>query len=166
MSEQSWNVLVIGEREALSWVLSERRMAFPMRRRLNAHRLRPGDGLLLYTTRGAFHNPTRDRGRVIGEARVTSPAVDLDPPITVAGRDFTTACDIESLALAPMREGVELAPLVPEMRAFPDPRTWSVHLRRPLVPLPRADANHLRRRLRSVACEPSAVLGGVGGGYQ
>lgn len=160
MSRPAWYLLVIGEREALRWILSTERMAFPERRRHDARRLCPGDGLLLYTTRGAFHNPTRDRGRVIGEARVASPALGLDSPIVVAGREFTTACDIEVLSLAPVLHGVELAPLVTDMKAFPDPATWSVRLRRPLVPLPAADANRLRRELRRVAGDPSAALSG------
>jgi hypothetical protein len=43
--------------------MRERKMAFPPTRRV---RMGVGDQLLLYTTRGVFNNPTRDRGRVVG----------------------------------------------------------------------------------------------------
>ncbi|HKF79950.1 MAG TPA: hypothetical protein VKB17_03920, partial [Thermoleophilaceae bacterium] len=63
-------LLILGEREALAWVLREQRMAFSARRARSASALTLGDRLLLYTTRGCFHNPTRDRGRVIGAGEV------------------------------------------------------------------------------------------------
>jgi hypothetical protein len=63
-------LMPIADREPLMWILHERRTAFPSYRRSDAERLAAGDRLLLYTTRGCFHNPTRDRGRVIGVATV------------------------------------------------------------------------------------------------
>ena len=42
-------------------------------------------------------------------------------------------------ALAPLRAGVELAPLVPRLNSFPDPRQWSARMRQTLVPLAAAD---------------------------
>jgi hypothetical protein len=50
-------LLVIGEREALAWVLRESRTAFPATRRAEVDRLAVGDELFLLTTRGCFHNP-------------------------------------------------------------------------------------------------------------
>ena len=154
----SWYLLIIGEREALRWVLATQRMAFPPGRRRDALRLHEGDGLLLYTTRGAFHNPTRDRGRLIGEATVASPPVELGAPIEIANRQFTTACEIAIQTLAPLGRGVELAPLVPSLAVFPHPKSWSVLLRRPLLGLPPADARLLRSRLQAVAGEPFGAL--------
>ncbi|MGW3246560.1 hypothetical protein [Streptomyces sp. NPDC001070] len=45
-------LLILGKREAVAWVLRERRMAFPPGRRVEVTRLEPGDELLIYTTRG------------------------------------------------------------------------------------------------------------------
>jgi hypothetical protein len=50
-------LLVIGDAAALAWVLAEQRMAFPASRRSQAMALEVGDELLIYTTRGCFHNP-------------------------------------------------------------------------------------------------------------
>jgi hypothetical protein len=123
--------------------------------------LESGDLLLLYTTRGCFHNPTRDRGRVIGEAAVESDVKALDPQVELSGRKFTTGCRISVSRLAPAREGIELAPLVPKLRAFPDPESWSTRMRRPLVPLPPTDVKFLRRRLQRIAVDdPASVIDG------
>ena len=62
-------LLPISDREPLIWILREQKTALPRYRRRDAERLTTGDRILLYTTRGCFRNPTRDRGRVIGVAR-------------------------------------------------------------------------------------------------
>lgn len=140
-------LLVIGDREALGWVLSERRMAFQQHRRDQALRLQEGDSLLLYTTRGCFHNPGRDRGLVIGEARVSSPVVSLAEPVEIADRRFELGCEIAFDSLAPRGAGVIVAELVEELEAFPDPASWSARMRRPLVALPPHDHELIRTRL-------------------
>jgi hypothetical protein len=62
---------------------------------------------------------------------------------------YVVALDIETLA--PFREGLELAPLVPRLRAtFPDPATWSVRMRRALVPLSDKDAKLLGAALQEL----------------
>jgi hypothetical protein len=140
-------LLIISERVALAWILATERMAFPGIRRRDVASLRPGDALLLYTTRGCFHNPTRDRGRVIGEAEVVSKPVELDDPVELGGRKFSVGCRLRIIALTELREGIELAPLVPRLTSFPDDESWTVHMRRPLLALASADAALLRRRL-------------------
>jgi len=60
-------LLVLGDREAIAWVLREQRMAFPRTPRAEVAAAAPGDRLYLYSPRGAWHNPTHDRGRVIGD---------------------------------------------------------------------------------------------------
>jgi hypothetical protein len=143
-------LLVIGERAALGWILREQRMAFPPNRARDAQALRNGDELLLYVTRGCFHNPTRDRGRIVGEAQVKAEVVELDEPVTLAGREFTSGCPIDVRSLAPLGEGVELAPLVPDLTSFSSKTGWAMALRRPLLTLTSEDAAMLRRRLRLV----------------
>lgn len=56
----STHLLIIGERAALSWVVSEQRMACPAGRSNAARALEEGDEVCLYTTRGCFRNPRRD----------------------------------------------------------------------------------------------------------
>jgi hypothetical protein len=153
-------LLVLSEREAVAWVLRESRMAFPPTSRSEVNRLKVGDDLFVLTTRGCWHNPTRDRTRVIGLAKVTSDVVAYDEPVTIAGRDFTRGCRLGIETLAPYLIGVDLVPLVPLLDAFPDKRSsaWSIRLRRPLLEITEPDANLLRQELAAVAGVPSDVI--------
>lgn len=99
------HLLILGERDGLRWVLENERMAFPAHRRTQLAHVRPGDDLLLYTTRGCFHNPTRDRGRIIGRARVKSAVEILGEPVTIGDREYAIGCDLSLLQLLPFGEG-------------------------------------------------------------
>jgi len=152
-------LLVLGDRRALAWVLRKERMAFAPRWRSLAAQLRPGDGLLLYATRGCFGNPTRDRGELIGEASVLTAAEELSKPVTLGQRTLSLACGISVDSLTPLRSGVELAPLVSRLRAFRRDRAWAGQLRRPLLPLPEEDVRLLRKLLTPRTRSPAEVLG-------
>jgi len=136
-------LVILGERDAISWVLREQRMAFPATPRAEVAALAVGDRLFLYATRGAWHNPTRDRGRVIGVATAESPVRMLDQPIEIAGRSFVSGCNLSIDGVVPYPGGVELQPLVERLAAFPKPEAWSVYLRRALLALPPGDAKLL-----------------------
>jgi hypothetical protein len=152
-------LVVIAEREALRWVLASSRFAFPATTRREIGALTIGDRLFLLTTRGCFHNPGRDRTRVIGEARVTTAVKALDPPVNLAGRDFPRGCDLEITRVLPWPTGPELPQLVPRLSAFADKgRGWSVWLRRPLVAIGAADADLLSAELdRAVAGQATTL---------
>lgn len=141
-------LLILGERDAIAWVLREQRMAFPATPRAEVAALAVGDRLYLYATRGAWHNPTRDRGRIIGVATVASSVRMLDRPIEIAGRSFVSGCDLRIDKVVPYPSGVELQPLVERLAAFPKPQAWSIYLRRALLALPPADAKLLDEALR------------------
>lgn len=155
-------LLILSEREAVAWVLRESRMAFPPTNRSEVNRLKPGDELFILTTRGCWHNPTRDRTRVIGLATVASEVVPYDRPIGIGGREFTRGCEIRVHALAPYLTGVELVPLVPRLAAFPDkrPGAWSIRLRRPLLEIGEQDAALLREELAAVTISPDVAIPG------
>jgi hypothetical protein len=140
-------LLVIGEAAALAWVLAEQRMAFPALRRSQAAALEVGDELLVYTTRACFHNPTRDAGRVMALSTVKTSVCDLDEPVVFRERRYTSGCSLDIQGVARLHQGIELRQIVPELHAFPDVRSWSVQLRRPLVPLDEHDRAILTRQL-------------------
>lgn len=143
-------LLPIADREPLAWIVHEQRTAFSAHRAKEAAALRTGDRLLLYTTRSCFHNPTRDRGRVIGVASVKTQPKPLSEPVTFGDREFPIGVSLTIESLAPFRQGVELAPLVRRLAAFPDAATWSARMRRALVPLTAADTRLLARELSEV----------------
>lgn len=144
-------LLVIGDREALGWIITSSRMAFPNANRPEVAALEPGDELFIYTTRGAFKNPTRHRGRIIGTAQVVAPVAPLDESVRFANRDFPAGCPLHLGPLAPFGAGVELRPLVDSLAAFGGAgAVWPVKLRRTLVRLTDADASLLHQALASV----------------
>lgn len=153
-------LLILGEREAVAWVLRKSRMAFPPTRRSEVAKLKIGDDLFIVTTRGCWHNPTRDRTRVVGLAKVTTSVVAYDKPVTIAGRDFTRSCELSIETLAPYLTGVELVPLVPQLDAFPNKRSgaWSIRLRRPLLEISDADAQFLGQELSNVCRDAATVI--------
>jgi hypothetical protein len=151
-------LLVIGDRAALAWVLAEQRMAFPALRRSRAMALEIGDELLVYTTRGCFHNPGRDQGRVMGLAKVTTHVRDLAEPVVFSERRYTLGCALDIQGVAALHEGIELRPLITELHVFPDARTWSAQLRRSLVPLDEHDASLLKRHLNILLAPPDSHL--------
>jgi hypothetical protein len=153
-------LLILGDREAIAWVLREEQMAFPTRSRREVDRLLPGDELFIYTTRGAYRNPTRDRGRVIGVAQVTSPVIRLNKPVEFSGRSYPRGCSIAVESLAPWGTGVELQPLVAKLSAFPDPQTWNMQLRRPLLRLQSDDAEQIRTLLSCCTTDRATSLPG------
>ncbi|MFF5110441.1 hypothetical protein [Streptosporangium sp. NPDC000509] len=153
-------LLILGEREAVAWVLRESRMAFPPTSRREVAKLKVGDNLFIVTTRGCWHNPTRDRTRIVGLAKVTTSVVAYDEPVTIAGRDFTRGCELSIETLAPYLTGVELVPLVPHLDAFPDKRSgrWSNRLRRPLLEISDDDAQFLGQKLGNVCGDAATMI--------
>lgn len=135
-------------------------MAFAPNRRREAEALEVGDRLLLYTTRGCFRNPTRDRGRVMGLATVSTPVVSLRVPVAFGDREFPYGCELKIEHLAPFGQGVVIADLVEDLQLFPNPAAWSAVLRRSLIRLKPSDAKLLRRRLEECAIDTSAALRG------
>ncbi|MGW0797116.1 hypothetical protein [Streptomyces sp. NPDC002692] len=155
----SAHLLIIGDRAALSWVVTEQRMAFPAGRSRAAHALEEGDEIFVYTTRGCFRNPTRDLGRVVGTARVASPVRVLEEPVVFGERSFTEGCRLEVSALARFREGLVLRDLVPRLAVFPDPATWSVRMRRASLSLPPGDAEVVRAELEPLLLPYEEAVG-------
>ena len=151
MSEaQTW-LVAFGEIDGLRWVLKHSRMAFSEGLAWRASRIRPGDQLVLYATRGAFHNPTRDRSQLAGLARATSPVRRLRRPVQIRGRDYVVACDIQVTVSLPERQGVDFAPFVRKLEFIRRKNVWGQYLRAGLVPISRDDGRFLEREVRKAA---------------
>lgn len=141
-------LLIIGDREPLAWILSEGLMAFPAHRSHDAGQVSEGDRLFLYTTRGCFHNPGRDRGRVIGEATVSTGVSTLKTPVEFGERSYSLGCSLDITGLAPRDEGPEMTGLVDDLHLLPDTKSWGVRLRRVLAPLDKHDVGVLHKKLQ------------------
>jgi hypothetical protein len=148
--------MVVATSTGLSYVLRERKMAFPPTRQV---RLEVGDQLLLYTTRSVFGNPTRDRGRVIGTAVVTSPIRPLQTQLVIAERAYTTGCDLRLTGLATLGEGLTLTDIAKDLMVFqPNPEAWSARMRRSLLRLPATDVELVLTQLKPILRDPDYTL--------
>lgn len=147
---QGW-VVVLAEAEGLRWVLEHSRMAWTEASSRRASRVRPGDRLVLYVARGAFHNPTRDESQLLGLAEVLSPVRRFRKPVEIAGRRFVCGCDLRLEVVLPEREGVPVRPLVNRLSFVKRKDVWGQYFRSGLVQVPAADLRVLERAIRQEA---------------
>lgn len=143
------HLAILGDRDALVWVLTAHRLAFPEPRYpgVSPRAIKKGDTVFLYTTRGCYRNPSRDRGRVIAETTAASDVGQLTDPPTFGDRSFPLGCRFSIQTLAPAREGADLRELAPQMSSFPIPERWSVYLRRSVLALSPEDVALLRQQM-------------------
>jgi hypothetical protein len=78
-------------------------------------------------------------------------ALVLHEPIRFSGREYPIGVDLRIRSLAPLRRGVELAPLVAQLESFPNKKAWSGRLRRALAPTTASDADILAAALAQVS---------------
>ncbi len=149
------SLLVISDREPLWWLLSEQRFALPESWRHRAPQ--PGHRLLMYATRGCYRNPGRDRGLVLGTATVTASRTTGEV-VQFRGRDFPVGMRLRITGVAPPHASVELGPLAGTLDALPHPATWSVRLRRALVPLSDHDEQLVRDKLDPLLQPRTCIL--------
>jgi hypothetical protein len=129
-------LFVLGEQRAIEWVVTNRTMAF--RDHLPAHRVQKGDRFVLYVTRGAFHNPTRDRARVFATGTIIG--VSLDEPVEVDEETFRQSVRLrwDAKPLRP-QQGAEFSTLVRQLAFISKPDYWFAYVRKALVPITNAD---------------------------
>jgi hypothetical protein len=144
-------ILPIADRDPLGWIISNQRTAVGAHRRREAEALEPRDRLFLYTTRGCFRNPTRDRSRIVGVARVLGRAQVRKDAVQFVGHVYEVEIPLRIESLAPYRTGVDFADLIGRLDSFPNRRAWPAYLRRALVPITSRDADLLASRLSHVA---------------
>lgn len=126
--ERRW-VWVFGEVAGLRWMAEQQRMAFPASAAAKAPWTREGDRAVLYTSRGAFHNPTPDEARLVGLVTVTGDCEPLDG-VEIAGREFTWACPISIELLVPERQDPSVRELTPRLELVQRPEGWGGYFRR------------------------------------
>lgn len=140
---------VFGEIEGLRWVAAHDRMAFSAAAATRARAMRDGDRALLYVTRGAFHNPTRDSSRLAGIATATGTVTD--EPIEIGGRRFPVSVPIRIDVLLPERSGPEVAPLVERLSLVKRPEVWGMYFRGSPMRLSEPDFRVLERTVVAFA---------------
>lgn len=139
MKEPRHWLVVLGEAEGLRWVIDSKKMAFTEARCRLAAEIRSRDDVILYVTRGAFHNPTRDEPQLAGLMRVRSGASLLDPPLDLAGRTFHCQVGLTPVIVLPERRGVPIRPIVKQLQLVKRPEVWGQYFRSSLLEISAAD---------------------------
>ncbi len=119
---------VFGDIRGLRWVLERGTMAFAAHAAARLRGMAPGDRAVLYVTRGAFHNPTRDRAYLAGLVEVTSPPRETEP-LEIAGRAFSILVDFTPVRVLPERQGPPVRDLVPRLQFVKRPEVWGQYFR-------------------------------------
>ncbi len=134
---------VFGEIDGLRWVLDHRQMAFRTHQARRAGRIRERDTAVLYVTRGAFHNPTRDRARLAGLAEVIGPP-EQGQSVEIIDREFQLLVPIQVTILLPEREGPEVAPVAGRLDRVKRPEVWGHYFRNSPIEMTEHDWTLLR----------------------
>jgi hypothetical protein len=142
---------VIGDVEGLRWVLRHDRMAWTVASNRRAASLAPGDGLIIYISRNAFHNPTRDESQLAAVATVLATTKRLRKRLVFAGREFVATTDVRFEWRLPEREGVAIKPLVSGLSFVRKPHAWGQYFRSGLMEIPARDFSILETVVRSRA---------------
>jgi hypothetical protein len=95
---------------------------------------------------------------VIGSATFTSDPEMPAEPVRFRDRDFQLGFHVHIDAVAKPHDGVELGSLAGRLDALPDPATWSVRMRRTLIPLSEGDASLITKLLKPKLRRRSDVL--------
>jgi hypothetical protein len=159
VDEPNCALAVVADRRALAWVLEHATVAFP-EPRSRILPFRAGDSIYLYTTRGCFRNPTRDRSRIIGKALALTDLRVNEDPVRFGDRSFPLEVRVRIDSLAPVGDGINFADLVPQLTSFPKPERWSVYLRRSAFSITPKDARRFDRLLAPFEGQHLENLGG------
>lgn len=141
-------ISVIGEAEGLRWILAHNRMAWTVASSRRAALLAPGDDLVLYVSRNAFHNPSRDESQLVALATAHTELKRLKQPMALAGREFITTTGVRFSLQLPEREGVAIKPLVPHLSFVRRPEVWGMYFRSGLIEIPEDDFSILKDAIR------------------
>jgi hypothetical protein len=152
-------IIVLGNRDAIEWVMTEGRMAVSPRVSTLPDE---GDKAILYTARGAFGNPTDHRAQVVGLATVAGPVRHKD--VVVAGQTYARSfpLDIAEAVDAVPYAGLDFYPLVDRLDFVLNkaPTNWGGYLRRPLVHISDKDYKTIATAFRRHVGRVSAATRG------
>jgi hypothetical protein len=146
-------LFVIGEREALRWVLGSREMAF--RAHVDTSRLAPGDDVVIYATRGCWHNPGRDRSQAVAVGTIAS-AIRASA-VDVAGEAMPRRCSLDLEVVLAERAGVPFNDLVGRLDLTRGRAHWGMAMRRTIVSLTGRDVATIRRAVEHHARRPQRM---------
>ena len=154
-SSRDW-VWVFGDIAGLRWVLDRSTMAFPDSAAPRLRAMSAGDRAVLYVTRGAFHNPSRDVARLAGLVTVAGTPTRRRS-VTSAGREFIWQAPITVEVALPERVGPPVHPLVDRLSFVHNRSAWGQYFRKSPKLLTTRDFAVLAGAVRAFARELSST---------
>jgi hypothetical protein len=148
MARRHW-IWIFGEIEGLRWVLANRLMAFSSAATKRGLRVARDDRAVLYVTRGAHHNPTRDRSYLAGVVAVTGEVAPAD--VDIAGTRYVAVVPIQPLVVLPERAGPPVVDLVGRLSFVRRPQSWGAYFRTSPVAVTPDDFAVLEGAVRTAA---------------
>jgi hypothetical protein len=121
-------IWIFAEIQGLRWVLEHNAMAFPERAATQVAKIRRGDRAVLYVSRNAFHNPTRDESRLVGLVRVTSDAA-VHRLTKIGTREYSWLLRFYPDTILDERTGPPVRPLVKRLQRVKRPEVWGGYFR-------------------------------------
>jgi hypothetical protein len=105
-----------------------------------------GDFFAIYTTRGAFHNPTRDQSQIVAlgqfASQVQRRAVTIDDFV------YSRSCKLRVTAELEPRHGLPFRPLINQLNFIQNKKGWASTMRRTLVPVGPEDYARIEKAFR------------------
>lgn len=147
-SKRNW-VWVFGAISAFDTVVANKRMGFPVRAARRVALMGKGDQAILYLTRGAFRNPTRDRSRVA--AAVTLSQSPGSETVTIGEQEYpySVPFKIERLIGQDVRNAAPaVEPVVGKLELVRRPEVWGQYFRNTPIQISDQDFTVLARMLR------------------
>ncbi len=129
MQEKRFWVWVFGDIEGLRWVVRRNEMAFPDHTGTVAAKIQKGDQAILYVSRGAFRNPTKDQARLAGMVRVTS-ARAQHREITIGKKKYSWLVTFKPDTILKERTGPAVRSIIRKLSMVRRPEVWGVYFRK------------------------------------
>jgi hypothetical protein len=145
-------IIVLGGVTAIEWVLANERMAVNPRVRTLPEE---GDAVAVYTSRGAYHSPSRDQAQILAIGLVAGAPTYRD--VTVGNETYAKSFPCTFNSVAPLRRGLPFLPLVPDLEFITKKQSWGGALRRPLVRIPDSDFQRIENAFRRHLNESDSV---------
>lgn len=141
---------VFGDVAGLQWVLEHSEMAFTEHQALRASQAQTGDQVVLFVTRGAFRNPTRDTSRLAGLVEVSG-SLRKRKPVQLGEREFRRVIPFKPIHLFEERTGPAVSPLVEQLERVKNPKAWGQYFRQSPIQLSEHDYKIFDRAIRNWA---------------
>ncbi len=143
--DQRFWLIVIGDAKSLKWVIENGRMGF--RSTVKAADIKQSDPFIIYTSRGAYGNPTKDESQIAAEGRFSTSVINEE--VTIGDETFPKSCAVKFSVVLPPRKGVTFRPLVSQLDFVGrSERRWPSAVHRTLVPLTQSDFRLLSAAVR------------------